>query len=628
MRQRASWTAAVVTAVLVGTGGAAVAKFMHCPQAPVTRLLANVAKALEKSPDDAHLLYLKGRTHAIAYAQGESANGHCESSGGRDHTAEPVLPTFGTRDYDLLQFKGEADDTRLAHLRDGIRCLRRGSDLANAPEKGSAESDDRPLLFLGLAWLLDDGSRFSAQAGHPEGVEPKDALTEVERAEIDARIARLGAQKEDERKAAFDALRRSLPRCWQRLVVQKGAKAEAVRSGVKALLTRWWQDQALDAYRKALALTREEDAKDDDLRDTYTISREAGNAILRLQDATLGAEAAARERADVERHLKTLDARGKAVTPIVFPISRPGPLTELLPAGRRARFDLAGDGIVRSWPWPSAEAGLLAWAPDLAKPITSGRQLFGARTWWIFWRDGYEPLSMLDDDADGRLAGAELDGIGVWRDLDGNGRSDAGEVVSASAHGIAWIAVRATRTEDGVPATDRGIGLLDGTTRPTYDWTPRPIPEPRAQNQASETVPTSADLRDRSAACCPAAVPPTRSFAGQVAANRNSTIACATSVFVAAGNVKTCPFASSMRKSARVAPSAEGPSRTTASRFFAKSFLRARASASSICSAKPTTRRRAFVAASSARMSGFGTRSSVTGPPVFSGFPSRGAAGR
>ncbi|MCE9635034.1 MAG: hypothetical protein K8T90_04945 [Planctomycetes bacterium] len=473
MRRPAIWTAAVV--LLAATSGTATAMFLRYPEAPVTRLIANVAKALEKTPDDPHLLYLKGRTHAIAYAQGETADGHYEKASSHGRTAEPDLPVFGTRDYDLLKFNGEAGETRLGHLRDGIRCLRRASELSKAPVKATSDVDDRPLLFLGLAWLLDDGSRFAPRLGHPEGTEPKDALPEAERAEIDARIAKLGAEKEDERRAAHDALRRSLPRCWSRLIAQKDAKDERVRQAVGALLARWWQDQAVAAYRRALALTRAEDAMFADIWDTYTISREAGNAILRLLDDKDDSKAAAKERADIEEHLKTLDKREMAITPVIFPITHPAPLADLLPAGRTTRFDVAGDGIDRTWPWPSADAGFLVWAPDLTKPITSGRQLFGARTWWIFWRDGYEPLSMLDDDADGRLSGAELDGIGVWRDLDGNGTSDAGEVVSAAAHGIAWIAVRATRTEDGVPAADRGIGLTDGTTRPTYDWTPHPI---------------------------------------------------------------------------------------------------------------------------------------------------------
>jgi hypothetical protein len=106
-----------------------------------------------------------------------------------------------------------------------------------------------------------------------------------------------------------------------------------------------------------------------------------------------------------------------------------------------------------------------------------GRQLFGSRTWWIFWQDGYEPLAALDDDGDGRLSGAELDGICVWRDRDGDAVEDAGEIETAAEFGVTAIETRPDATEDGVPARRRGVVLADGTTRPTYDWTPRAVPD-------------------------------------------------------------------------------------------------------------------------------------------------------
>ena len=50
-----------------------------------------------------------------------------------------------------------------------------------------------------------------------------------------------------------------------------------------------------------------------------------------------------------------------------------------------------------------------------------GLQLFGSVTWWLFWEDGYAPLAALDDNHDGRLEGAELKGIAIWFDRNGNG---------------------------------------------------------------------------------------------------------------------------------------------------------------------------------------------------------------
>jgi hypothetical protein len=474
MRRRWIVTAATLTLA----AGVAGANFMEFPQAPVKRLLANIERHLEQSPDDPHLLYLAGRTHAIAYAQGGDAKARATPMSASDK--DDVLPLFTNRQSEKLQFAGEADAVRFGHLRDGVRLLRRAGELANAPPDPTRERDERPRIFLGLAWLLDDGSRFAPKLGHPEGVEPKDALPEAERAAIDADIARLGAKEQADRDTAYAALRKSLVRCWPRLVANVEAKDETVRAKVGALLTRWWRDLSLDAYRRTLELSSQADLKAEFAEGSLTISREAADAILRLLDDFPSAETANKEREAVRRHLKLLDerdARGSVISPVIFPIPRDARLAELFPDARTSGFDLAGDGIARRWPWPSADAGILVWAPDPSKPVTSGRQLFGSRTWWIFWRDGYEPLSMLDDDGDGRLTGAELDGIRVWRDVDRDGVCSPSELRPVADYGVAWIAVTADRTEDGVPANSRGIGFVDGSTRPTYDWTPRSIPE-------------------------------------------------------------------------------------------------------------------------------------------------------
>ena len=108
--------------------------------------------------------------------------------------------------------------------------------------------------------------------------------------------------------------------------------------------------------------------------------------------------------------------------------------------------------------------------------ITSGLQLFGNVTWWLFWKDGYEPLAALDNDRNGRLEGAELQGIAVWFDRNGNGIADPGEVVSLRSLGITSIAVHSAGLTDGVPANTNGVQLRDGSSLPTFDWTPTSLP--------------------------------------------------------------------------------------------------------------------------------------------------------
>ena len=59
----------------------------------------------------------------------------------------------------------------------------------------------------------------------------------------------------------------------------------------------------------------------------------------------------------------------------------------------------------------------------------------------MFFENGYQALAALDDDGDGYLTGKELEGLAVWRDKNGNGICDAGEVVPVGQLGIVGIGV-------------------------------------------------------------------------------------------------------------------------------------------------------------------------------------------
>ena len=74
--------------------------------------------------------------------------------------------------------------------------------------------------------------------------------------------------------------------------------------------------------------------------------------------------------------------------------------------------------------------------------ITSGLQLFGNVTFWLFWNTGYDALQALDDDGDELLREEELAGLAVWRDANADGVSHPGEVVSLVAAGIIELSTR------------------------------------------------------------------------------------------------------------------------------------------------------------------------------------------
>jgi hypothetical protein len=108
--------------------------------------------------------------------------------------------------------------------------------------------------------------------------------------------------------------------------------------------------------------------------------------------------------------------------------------------------------------------------------ITSALQWFGDVTFWLFWKNGYEALGALDDDADGELKGTELRFLAIWQDRDSDGVSDPGEVRPLADHGIIGLSCRFT-PGDGIlvaAKSDRGVRFADGRAQATYDVIIRP----------------------------------------------------------------------------------------------------------------------------------------------------------
>jgi hypothetical protein len=166
------------------------------------------------------------------------------------------------------------------------------------------------------------------------------------------------------------------------------------------------------------------------------------------------------------------------ITPILVPDCADATALESMFDGASTEFDLAGIGEKQCWPWPRESASFLVWDPECAGSITSGRQLFGSATWWMFFEDGYSALDALDENGDGWLCGAELESLSLWRDSNRNGVSDAGEVLTLSERGVTALATRANNLDGISPMRTNGVVLVDGTTRPTFDWIASPVTQP------------------------------------------------------------------------------------------------------------------------------------------------------
>ncbi len=248
----------------------------------------------------------------------------------------------------------------------------------------------------------------------------------------------------------------------------------------KIIAAEDWRKEALNAYRQAFRLSVDKDLAQEGFLawtgglPSGSIAQEAGEAILRLQKERKLTDEERKELEEVEKAVATLKAKPRTITPVIFPLHRPLPLSALV-SNHSVVFDLNGDGIKERWRWVTPKAGFLVWDGERTGRVTSGLQLFGSVTWWMFWRNGYEALAALDDDGNGWLEGKELDGIFVWHDRNSNGVSERGEVLTLSQLGIVRIAVTATDRVGETLFNPEGIQLQDGTFLPTYDWVSTPV---------------------------------------------------------------------------------------------------------------------------------------------------------
>jgi hypothetical protein len=170
------------------------------------------------------------------------------------------------------------------------------------------------------------------------------------------------------------------------------------------------------------------------------------------------------------------------MSPLVFSLQPAQSIDSLLAPECAARFDLSGLGSAQRWSWVQPETAILVWDPANEGRITSGRQLFGNYSWQLFWKTGFDALAALDDNQDGWIRGAELEGIRVWQDRNQDAISDAGELTPLSKLGVTGLACSAPESEGIHPLNRTGVEMKDGGRLPLWDWYASPVQtEPVAQ---------------------------------------------------------------------------------------------------------------------------------------------------
>ena len=231
---------------------------------------------------------------------------------------------------------------------------------------------------------------------------------------------------------------------------QAGQRAEAIAEYRKVVELAWPADQKRGGF-----MSGQEPA-----------TSEAAGRLEALLDPVKDKQ----ELAALKGKVAELSRKGRAITPIAIPLQT-GITEPPLDLDARVLFDADGSGIPKRWTWIEKDAGWLVYDAEGRGEITSALQWFGSVTFWLFWSNGYEALSALDDNGDGELRGDELRHLALWRDRNQNGISERGEVRPLAAHRIIALS---TRWEPGDGLTvaahsARGVVLANGTTRPSYD---------------------------------------------------------------------------------------------------------------------------------------------------------------
>ena len=246
---------------------------------------------------------------------------------------------------------------------------------------------------------------------------------------------------------------------------QSGRVSDAIRAYRETILLAWPADR--EANERRVNPDGTSVFTLGPLSGTRFVTEEAARFLIPLLDAK-------KDEAEIAtlRERSAFIAKGpRGISPIVIPLRAEAKLADLINPSACVMFDLDGFGA-RTWTWITPDAGWLVYDPRGTGRITSGLQLFGNVTFWLFWNTGYDALQALDDDGNGVLRGAELAGLAVWRDENADGVSQPGEVRSLASFGIVELSTRHVvedEDDDVLAHAPNGVRFSDGSTRTTYD---------------------------------------------------------------------------------------------------------------------------------------------------------------
>lgn len=227
--------------------------------------------------------------------------------------------------------------------------------------------------------------------------------------------------------------------------------------------------------------------EDDDPENTYygggntyvlngtTLVINNGLTINDFSDGELGIFLEVEEEEEEEETPETNQAETQR-SPIILDLDGDG--IETLALGSNY-FDHDGDGLSERSGWVSPDDGLLVHDRNGDGLVSDGSELFGNSTVLQNGQkaaNGFQALAEYDDNGDGQVDAqdASFSSLKVWRDLNGNGVSDQGELQGLAAAGVRSIATAYTNSPhvdaNGHAHKQQGtIVLADGTASTAAD---------------------------------------------------------------------------------------------------------------------------------------------------------------